>query len=195
MFDRSGCLMPISLAAAICVSLRQSCAVKRAWPISRLTAPGNSEGIFTSPRGGGRSQRSCAAIGRGPPTICQEEIWGRNPRVCLMEMVPLVASVAPCSVRSRTLRAGSAGAAGGILDRACAALCRAAGRDEGMVAWVEQRNGVMRLPPGARFCSRDRTGSAARARCKADRAGDQQRRAARERGRDRGCAARRSGDG
>jgi hypothetical protein len=44
-----------------------------------------------------------------------------------------LARVAPCSAPSRTLRAGFAGAASGILDRACAWRSADRGRDEGMV--------------------------------------------------------------
>src|SRR5712691_3974563 len=52
----------------------------------------------------------------------------------MIEGGPLITMVAPCSPPSRTLRAGFAGAASGILDGACApALRRPAGRDEGMV--------------------------------------------------------------
>jgi hypothetical protein len=55
---------------------------------------------------------------------------------------PFAASVAPCSMLSRTLRAGCAGA-DGILDNICAR--RSADRQVGTKEWslaVEQRNEV-----------------------------------------------------
>src|SRR5439155_24589397 len=58
----------------------------------------------------------------GPPTRGQE---GHG---------PFVARVAPCSLLSRTLRAGYAGAERHPGQHLRAALCRLAGRDEGMVA-------------------------------------------------------------
>jgi hypothetical protein len=67
-------------------------------------------------------------------------------------LVPLCAMLAPCSTLSRTLRAGFAGAASGILDSVCdAALCPPAGRDEGMAAPVEQRDGRKKEERAERF--------------------------------------------
>src|SRR2546428_13259222 len=60
----------------------------------------------------------------------------------MIEGGPLITMVAPCSPPSRTLRAGFAGAASGILDRACAR--RSAARQVGTKGWslaAEQRDG------------------------------------------------------
>src|SRR5215510_13016544 len=72
----------------------------------------------------------------GPPTVLSKRDCGAvTPR-------PLGGRiVAPCSALCRTLCAGFAGAAWRHPgQRLCAALCRSAGRDEGMVISVEQRN-------------------------------------------------------
>jgi hypothetical protein len=62
-----------------------------------------------------------------------------------LEQSPYRSSIAPCSLLSRTLRAGFAGAYG-ILDSICAR--RSADRQVGTKEWslaVEQRNEVYRL--------------------------------------------------
>jgi hypothetical protein len=58
-------------------------------------------------------------------------------------VVPFCAMLAPCSMLSRTLRAGYAGAASGILDSICAR--RSAHRQVGTKGWlfqIEQRDGL-----------------------------------------------------
>src|SRR2546421_7039068 len=61
----------------------------------------------------------------------------------MIEGGPLITMVAPCSPPSRTLRAGFAGAASGILDGVCAR--RSAARQVGTKGWflaAEQRDGA-----------------------------------------------------
>lgn len=59
--------------------------------------------------------------------------------------------IAPCSASSRTLRAGCAGAAERPPGRRLrAALCREAGRDEGMA--VQSNKGMVGLGDGWRLC-------------------------------------------
>lgn len=53
-------------------------------------------------------------------------------------VVPFCAMLAPCSMLSRTLRAGYAGAASGILDSICAR--RSAHRQVGTKGWSFQSN-------------------------------------------------------
>ena len=78
----------------------------------------------------------------------------------------------------------------------CAALCRSAGRDEGMVAAVEQRDGstlTQRRPAGSH--NWDQRGSAAGGACKRPRADGHPRFAAPGHGYDHADAARHSGAG
>ena len=57
---------------------------------------------------------------RTPHHLARAFLRGGNPPGGLRGVGPLMWSVAPCSALSRTLRAGFAGAAGGLLDSACA---------------------------------------------------------------------------
>src|SRR5215211_2633461 len=84
--------------------------------------------------------------------------------------------VAPCLPPSRTLRAGFAGAAGGILDGGCAR--RSGEPPVGTKGWsvVELRDGpVMRRRPFANICNLDRTGPAVPEACREHRAADRRR--------------------
>ena len=127
--------------------------------------------LFTpSPLGGEGGMRTPHHLARA---ICgavtpQWVAWG----------VPWISRVAPCSALSRTLRAGSAGAASGLLDSACAR--RSAAWQVGTKEWSLWSNkGIHLMQPRSFVNAHDwgRRVPVARAVYKARRAGDRRRRA------------------
>jgi hypothetical protein len=129
------------------------------------------------------------ALRRAPSRLAQCRMSYER-KVAMMSLDPqasaVLAAVQDASRRLRRCRKRHPGR------RLRAALCRTAGRDEGMAERSNQGMEIMPLSPSARPCGRDRTAPAVRAKCTRHRAGDLPRCAVPAHGCDRADATRRS---